>query len=48
MTRPSPTTLMANDVLGLMDHLGIDKADWSAGATAASSGAELAIKHPER
>jgi pimeloyl-ACP methyl ester carboxylesterase len=47
---PEPLSyeLMAADVLGVMDHLGLDKADlvgWSDGAII---GLELAIHHPER
>jgi pimeloyl-ACP methyl ester carboxylesterase len=45
---PISYEVMANDVLGLMDHLGIDKADlvgWSDGGII---GLELAIKHPDR
>jgi pimeloyl-ACP methyl ester carboxylesterase len=47
---PDPLSyeLMASDVLGVMDHLGIAKADlvgWSDGAII---GLELAINHPER
>lgn len=47
---PDPLSyeLMASDVLGVMDHLGIDKADlvgWSDGAII---GLELGINHPER
>jgi len=47
---PEPLSyeLMASDVLGVMDHLGIDKADlvgWSDGAII---GLELGIHHPER
>ncbi len=47
---PDPLSyeLMASDVLGVMDHLGIEKADlvgWSDGGII---GLELAINHPER
>jgi pimeloyl-ACP methyl ester carboxylesterase len=47
---PEPLSydLMASDVLGVMDHLGIDKAavvGWSMGATISL---DLAIHHPER
>ena len=45
---PISYEVMANDVLGLMDHLGIDKASivgWSDGGII---GLEIAIKHPER
>src|SRR5215212_6530345 len=47
---PDPLSyeLLASDVLGVMDHLGIDKADlvgWSDGAIIAL---ELGIHHPER
>src|SRR5215218_9449466 len=46
--QPLSYELMASDVLGVMDHLGIDKADlvgWSDGAII---GLELGIHHPER
>lgn len=46
--QPISYELMAEDVLGLMDHLNIDKADivgWSDGGII---GLEIAIKHPER
>lgn len=46
--QPIGYTLMSEDVVGLMDHLKIDKADlvgWSDGGII---GIELAIKHPER
>jgi pimeloyl-ACP methyl ester carboxylesterase len=46
--RPISYELMASDVLGLMDHLSIDKASivgWSDGAII---GLELAMHHPER
>lgn len=45
---PISYEVMANDVLGLMDHLGLDKANivgWSDGGII---GLELAINHPER
>jgi pimeloyl-ACP methyl ester carboxylesterase len=46
--QPLTYELMASDVLGVMDHLGIEKADlvgWSDGAII---GLELAIHNPER
>jgi len=46
--KPISYELMASDVLGLMDHLGIDKADlvgWSDGGII---GLEIAIHNPER
>ena len=45
---PISYEVMANDVLGLMDHLGIDKASivgWSDGGII---GLEIAINHPDR
>lgn len=45
---PISYSVMAKDVLGLMDHLGIDKADlvgWSDGAII---GLEIALTEPER
>jgi pimeloyl-ACP methyl ester carboxylesterase len=45
---PISYALMASDVLGLMDHLGLERADivgWSDGAII---GLELAMHHPER
>ena len=47
-TPRSPTTQMAADAVGLLDHLGIAKTDvvgWSDGAVIAL---DLAIHHPER
>src|SRR5262249_13336385 len=46
--RPYGYDLMADDVVGLLDHLGIDRADivgWSDGAIL---GLDLAIRHPTR
>lgn len=46
--QPISYALMASDVLGLMDHLGIQKADivgWSDGGII---GLEIAIHHPDR
>lgn len=46
--RPYTPALLAEDLLGLLDHLGIERADFAGFSLGAATVQELALRHPER